>query len=45
MKKLTNQELEKIHGGFSVWMALGIAATIIFLSGFFQGIAYPKECP
>ena len=37
MKKLNNNELEKIQGGFSAWAALGIASAVIFLSGVFEG--------
>ena len=44
MKKLNNKELEKVQGGFSAWMALGIAATVIFLSGVFEVIVHPKSC-
>lgn len=44
MNKLSNSELEKVQGGFSAWMALGIAATVIFLSGVFEGIVHPKSC-
>ena len=44
MKKLDTQELERVHGGFSAWMALGIAATVIFISGVFEGIVHPRSC-
>ena len=44
MKQLNNKELEKIQGGFSAWMALGIAATILFASGVLEGIVHPKGC-
>lgn len=44
MKTLSNKELEKIQGGFSIWMALGIASVVIFLSGVFEGIVHPKSC-
>lgn len=44
MKKLNNKELEKIQGGFSAWVAIGIASTILFLSGVFEGIVHPKSC-
>lgn len=44
MKTLNNIELEKVQGGFSAWMALGIVAAIIFISGVFEGIVHPKGC-
>lgn len=44
MRKLSNNELEKISGGFSAWVAIGIVSTVIFLSGIFGGIVHPKEC-
>lgn len=44
MKKLEREELERINGGFTAWMALGIASTVIFLSGVFKGIVHPKSC-
>lgn len=44
MRKLEKEELERINGGFTAWVALGIASTIIFLSGVFNGIVHPKSC-
>lgn len=44
MKELNNNELEKIQGGFSAWVALGIASAVIFLSGVFEGIVHPRSC-
>ena len=44
MKKLKENELEKIQGGFSAWAALGIASAVIFLSGVFEGIVHPRSC-
>lgn len=44
MKEIEKKQLEKINGGFSVWMALGIASTVIFISGVLDGIVRPKGC-
>lgn len=44
MKKLESKELEKIQGGFSAWVALGIVSAVLFLSGVFEGIVHPKSC-
>lgn len=44
MKEIKKEELEKISGGFSVWMGLGLAATVIFISGVINGLVYPKPC-
>ncbi len=44
IEKIENEKLEKISGGFSAWMALGIASTIIFISGVISGIVHPKTC-
>ena len=44
MKKLTDNELERISGGFSTWAAIGIAGAIIFLAGIIKGIVYPEAC-
>lgn len=44
MKELNNLELEKVQGGFSVWIALGIASLILFVSGVLEGVVHPKSC-
>lgn len=44
MKKIDENELERIEGGFSTWAALGIASIIIFASGVIDGIVHPKSC-
>ncbi len=44
MRKIKEEELERISGGFSAWVAIGVASAIIFLSGVFDGIVHPKEC-
>ena len=43
---LKDQELERIQGGAVpyIWIGIGIAAIIIFLSGVVDGITNPKEC-
>lgn len=44
--KVENTELEQIRGGAVpyIWIAIGIATLVIFLSGVVDGIANPKEC-
>lgn len=44
MKNIEIKQLEKITGGFSAWMALGIASTVIFISGVLDGLVRPKGC-
>lgn len=44
MKKLNSNELEKINGGFSWALAVGIAAVITFITGLLEGYSNPKEC-
>lgn len=44
MKKLDNQELEKIKGGIGFWGIAGIVSTVIFIIGVFDGIARPLKC-
>lgn len=44
MKVLKNEEMERISGGFSAWVALGIAAALVYVSGIIDGIVHPKAC-
>lgn len=44
LRKISENDLEKINGGFSAWAALGIASTVIFLAGVLDGIVHPKAC-
>ena len=44
MKKLKNEEMERISGGFSTWAAIAIAAAVIYVSGIIDGIVHPKAC-
>ncbi len=44
IKEIKKEELKNISGGFSTWMALGIAATVIFISGVINGIVHPNSC-
>lgn len=44
MEKVNKCELENITGGFSVWMGVGIAALVVFLSGVIEGITNPDKC-
>lgn len=44
--KVDNTQLEEIRGGAVpyIWIGIGIAALVIFLSGVIDGISNPKEC-
>lgn len=44
IEEIKKEDLKKISGGFSTWMALGIAATVIFISGVISGIVHPNSC-
>lgn len=44
MRKLNNQELKNVQGGFGFGIAAGIVALAIFAVGVFDGIARPLKC-
>ncbi len=44
MKRIDNQVLERVTGGASAWVALGIAAAVVFLAGVIEGIVHPRSC-
>ncbi len=44
MKRIDNQVLERVTGGASTWVALGIAAAVVFLAGVIEGIVHPRSC-
>ena len=44
MKDIDKKDLENITGGFSVWVGIGIAALVVFLSGVLEGITNPDKC-
>ena len=44
MKKLNDCELKEINGGFSGWVAVGLAIAVTFVAGVLDGIARPKKC-
>ena len=44
MKRIDDMELNKINGGFSVWIAAGIGLVVTFVAGIIDGIARPKKC-
>ena len=46
MEKLDDKDLCNIKGGFTMtpWIALGIAAVVIFISGILEGITNPNKC-
>jgi hypothetical protein len=44
MTRLNDVALERITGGFSAWIALGIAATVVFICGVISGITNPSQC-
>ena len=44
MKKIKDEELCKISGGFSGWALAGISLIVTFVAGVIDGIARPKKC-
>ena len=44
MKRLNDNELNEINGGFSGWAIAGIGVLITFAIGVIDGIARPKKC-
>lgn len=44
MKKLADEELEKIKGGIGFWGVTGIISGLIFIIGVVDGIARPVRC-
>lgn len=44
MRILTDSELERIEGGFSVWAGCAIAAIITLLAGIIDGFTRPLKC-
>lgn len=44
MKELKQKELEKVTGGISIWGALGIISSFVFIVGVISGIANPVKC-
>ena len=44
MKKLKNEDLKDIKGGFSLLGAIAISAAVAFISGIISGISNPERC-
>lgn len=44
MKRLKEEELSKINGGFSGWLVAGISILVTFVAGVIDGIARPRKC-
>lgn len=46
IKKVSNEELDKISGGGVEWLGIGlaVAAFVVFLSGIFEGYTNPGRC-
>lgn len=46
IEKINDKELEKINGGGTagIWIGLGVAAALVFISGVIEGISNPKNC-
>lgn len=46
MKNIETEKLNNIRGGFTMngWVALGIAAAVVFISGIIEGITNPERC-
>lgn len=44
MKKLDNNELREVKGGFGFWGILAAVSGFIFVCGIFDGITRPVKC-
>lgn len=46
IKKINNNELDKISGGAIEWFGIGlaVAAFVVFLSGIIEGYTNPGRC-
>ena len=44
MKKINDNELNEINGGFSALTIAGIGILVTFAAGIIDGIARPKKC-
>ena len=44
MRKLSDNELNNLNGGFSGWALAGIGLAITFIAGIIDGIARPTGC-
>ena len=44
MKRVDDQKLKEINGGFSGWAIAGISVLVTFIAGIIDGIARPKKC-
>lgn len=44
MQELKHNDLERIIGGASPWVIIGIASIAVFISGVIEGIVHPKSC-
>lgn len=44
MKRIKDQELREINGGFTGWALAGIGILVTFIAGVIDGIARPKKC-
>ena len=44
MKKVSDFELQKINGGITAWVAIGIGVVVTFVAGILDGIARPLKC-
>lgn len=46
IKKISDDELEKIKGGSAaaIWIGLAVTAVVVFLSGVIEGITNPERC-
>lgn len=44
MQGVNYLELDKVRGGVSGWVVVGIATVVIFLAGVVEGITSPNPC-
>lgn len=44
MESVSYCELDKVRGGVSGWVVVGIVAVVVFLAGVLEGITSPNPC-
>lgn len=44
MEIVSHLELDRVRGGVSGWVVVGIAAVVVFLAGVLEGITSPNPC-
>ena len=44
MRKIKDENLKEVKGGFTGWALAGISLLVTFVAGVIDGIARPKDC-